>query len=442
MSRATCEAHYPPLPLREIHADRDFRFRTAELFSPLVNEAPPRVRDLLALSAHVYTIDRLVRRSYLNEQRGPARVLELRVAVSDPPFWNDPMRSRRIHEILHVLSGDQWSLHFDQAPPRQWQPTVLRPHATVCLYSGGLDSLAGLALRLKQGLSDVVSVTMRHIPRQRARIEHQLSSLNAHFGSRIYPVFVRMALVRPPRLDDQEQSQRCRAFIFASLGVAAACAAGAETIEMYESGVGAVNVPLMTGMSVGGRTTKACHPRFLRLMSELASDVVGRNLRVAIPFADMTKAEVTRVLKVEGLEALGHTTFSCIHTSPRKKGEPRQCGTCPACIGRRQAFVAAGIDEPPDAYDTDIFNAGIANNLKASKLLYLKAMLMQVSEFADCAPGRLPRFVEHYVRSSGVVADGGSIDPWASVLGRYRDEWLALVARARQDGLRWASWIE
>jgi 7-cyano-7-deazaguanine synthase in queuosine biosynthesis len=439
MNGVTFEVRRPQHASRALIPGVHYRLKSEALFEPLRSDGPPKVSDLLAIAAAVYSIDRLVKRSYQCALRGPGRVLHVRARVAAPAFWTD--HADHLREVLAVLSGDQWTFEFEQGQIPQWQSSMLKVQDTICLYSGGLDSLAGLAYRLAETSGCITSVTMLHVGRQRARVKAHIDGLNAHYGARVFPVLVPMALISPPRLDDQELSQRCRGFIFASLGIGAAAALGAKRIEVYENGVGALNVPLMFGMSVGGRTTKGCHPRFMELMSELASAVLDREVSFVLPHEFRTKGELVSVLRPRDLQALAVKSFSCIHTSPRVAGEPKHCGFCPACIGRRQAFLAGGVEDDCAGYKADLLNPGDVDRLRSDDLSFLKATLMQVSLLAQTPEG-LPAQFEHYFRSSRVPLQNGS--GWtrhSAMLQRYRSEWESLARIASDRGVSWSRWL-
>ena len=129
---------------------------------------------------------------------------------------------------------------------------------------------------------------------------------------------------------------------------------GAGEVEVYESGVGSVNLPLVNGPA-DWRTTRSTHPHFLRLMTDLVSHVSDAGVRYILPFSDRTKAEMVSRLKELGLEELARRSVSCI-LHPLKRPSGRQCGHCTACVYRRQAMLAAGIREGRDAYDVDLFS--------------------------------------------------------------------------------------
>src|SRR5262249_46494804 len=175
----------------------------------------------------------------------------------------------------------------------------------------------------------------------------------------------------------EERSQRCRPFLFAAVGGVVAAMQGAGSVEVFESGVGAINLPLMAGM-VGSKATRSCHPEFLRLISRLVSLVAGQEIVFRLPLLGQTKAQMVRLMADEGLQDLARLTGSCVHY-PLRERPHKQCGVCPACIFRRQAMFVAGIEEPRNAYKFDLFGpARHVNRISEDLLKYLMAFLMQV----------------------------------------------------------------
>jgi hypothetical protein len=106
-------------------------------------------------------------------------------------------------------------------------------------------------------------------------------------------------------------------------------------------------------MLVGALATRGAHPTFLQRMSRLASTVTDASIRFHLPFVTMTKSQMLTPLKAYRLGPWLQQSRSCVHSSWRITGK-NHCGTCPACIERRQAFVAADLDESVEGYSTDI----------------------------------------------------------------------------------------
>jgi hypothetical protein len=286
----------------------------------------------------------------------------------------------------------------------------------------------------------MLAVTTWHQALQKKRTRDQLRRLGSRYGVDVCPIVVKAALVRPPQLRRQELSQRCRSFLFAAMGGAVACAEHSSSIEVFESGVGAINLPLMHGMATGARTTKSSHPRFLRLMSDLVSRVAERRIDFCLPHRNRTKAEIVRTLAGDGLADLARSTVSCVHYPVR--GKAKQCGCCPACIGRRQAMILAGMDEPDGAYEYDLFGAPHTTNaIEPSKLENLKATVMHVDSLGDLRGVSLPEWFLRYALGTGVAENPAALRGWVEVLLRYRAEWLELIAIGQSKGWKWAGWL-
>lgn len=410
-------------------------------------DLPPRLVDLLRVGMAVYAVDRLVRR-----KRGPSRPwgrnLLVRVEVLDPDFWSGTEALDDLRQAVEFVSGDCWDFEFLRDSARyEWRrPLFSKVFANesplVCLYSGGLDSAAGLGLRVRECPDrPVIPVTVKHQPGQNDLIKTQFEQLKARLGARIEPLVVHSEMGRPDGVK-WEPSHRGRSLLFASAGAVTAALSGGSSVEVFESGVGAINVPLMAGMT-GSKATRGSHPEFLRRMSRLASLAAGREIAFLLPFLDRTKGEMVRSLNEAGLADLAQATVSCAHY-PLGYHRYKPCGLCPACLFRRQAMLVGGVEEPMDTYSFDPFSTPErARLVPPEKLNYLKAFLMQVAEWADIeVTGRLPGAVERHLRHTGVLKPDESPDAVIDLLARNRDEWMAVASDARRKGLPWARLLD
>ena len=97
---------------------------------------PERMADLLEVAMTVYASDRRSLRDYRGANTGHRRI-RIRLGVRDPRFWSRREMHDRLTDYLCWLSDDEWSFDF----VRRDAPATAR----VSLFSGGLDSLAGLA---------------------------------------------------------------------------------------------------------------------------------------------------------------------------------------------------------------------------------------------------------------------------------------------------------
>ncbi len=341
-------------------------------FRPLLRLPSKRCIDLLRIAAGIHTVDRIVKRRKRKANEEGTRRLHLEFEVKEPDFWASHDVQRLILGVLTFLTDDDWSIGFKHARragdhgnqdfldlPRPFEP------AHAALYSGGLDSAAGLASRLLEGANDFILVTVGHQSGLHTRVSGQIATLTRLLDARMkvqtLHSTLRTALHRgkAKRMRLQESTQRSRGFFFCSSAAVAANAYGLRSIEMLENGVGAINLPLMTGMLGSSLSTRGAHPTFLDLMSQLAGLVTEQPMKFVLPFEAKTKSEMLHGLRdIDGISEWLQTSHSCVHSAIRRPGKTH-CGTCPACIERRQAFATAGIKEDVDQYEVDLFTESV-----------------------------------------------------------------------------------
>lgn len=413
-------------------------------------ELTARQVDLVRIATAVHVADRwALRRAAENRLRCPA----VEVEVLDPAFWSRPETVERLKNCVDFLSGgDDWSFRFVAARNARHsrQVSLFRGNdssALVCLYSGGLDSAAGLAARLAAEPGRMaVPVTVRH-QMQKAKL------VKDHFQTLIHQglttrndlkdfqvgAFVRNRWVKSEfgvRL--RETTHRCRPLLFMTVAGLVADSLAVPAVEVYESGVGSVNLPLVSGPA-NFRTTRSTHPHFLRLVSALVSHVNDAQIEYILPFADQTKAEMAARLRDMGLEELARRSISCILHPLLRQGW-QQCGHCPACVYRRQALISAGIDEPDDAYAVDLFSPPDPRRpISGEELRWIRAFRQQIERLRKLDSGHAPECLRRYLWATNAISSNEQLGPHVEVHRRYRQEWLALIADARHRGLLWVT---
>lgn len=368
-----------------------------------------RCLDLLRIAAGIYAVDRISKRKKRRDNEDGIRQLHLTFDVHDAEFWMQSAIKQLVVEILSFLTDDDWLFDFRQSQralgdlgyqdflglPRPFQPR----HAA--LYSGGLDSAAGLANRLLEGANDFLLVTVGHQSGLHHRVEKQLKGLSGLLkvcpGVTVNVLHSTLTTSleggKSKRMRQQERTQRSRAFLFCAATTIAAKAYNLELMEMFENGVGAINLPLMTGMFGGGRSTRSAHPTFLHLMSELSTRVTEKPMCFVLPFEAKTKAEMLQNLKDSaGLAMWAQESRSCVHTSLRQVGKTH-CGRCPACIERRQAFASAGIEENLDIYQTNVLTESLNDEDEADYLYLYQLEAMKCLEGAESVRRRTTNYL-------------------------------------------------
>jgi hypothetical protein len=174
-------------------------------------------------------------------------------------------------------------------------------------------------------------------------------------------------------------------------------------------------------------------------MSELASYVAERDLELRLPYIGNTKAEVVRWLMVAGVPELAASTVSCVHYPVRESGR-QQCGLCAACILRRQALRAAGLDDPSRPYRYDLFgNVEQFRSVPPKHLRMLRAILLQQRRLARLSiEDALADEVGQQILVHSGFTNNRCGQEVVAAYCRYGREWDEFFAIGRRNGAPWA----
>jgi hypothetical protein len=343
----------------------------------------PRAIDFLLLSAAVYSLDKLVLRK--NAGDCWTRNYSLELPVSDVGAWNAV--KDELDKCLSFLTGDLWDVTFVTQTTSLIRPVyrrrrlrssaLQRPSGdTVCLFSGGLDSLIGAIDWLQSNDNQRLLLVGHHDGQMAGPHSDQkqlLDRIAPEYPGRIRSIFVRIGHSNET-VDETEITLRGRSLIFIALGVFAASALGTNIpLLMPENGTIALNVPLSPSRR-GSCSTRTAHPYYLSLLGRVLTGL-GLTNTISNPLEAKTKGEaVSECLNPQLLEATAPLSVSCakrghkIHWTNRNA---KACGRCMPCIYRRAALHAINMDDERYGDDicggeVDIFDNGEkANDLRA-----------------------------------------------------------------------------
>lgn len=323
---------------------------------------PTVARELFALAAAVYCADKLVPRA--DQPDNWTRDLEFVFAVDDPDTW--ARAHRALEAMLTFLSGDRVTLTVARRTKAQratasGDQTELIDADGVCLFSGGLDSLAGAIDLLTTG-QRLVLIGHHDSALAENRQEFLAPKLATQFGADM--VRRRALYLRPATPNDeqarrlpagqQENTTRTRSFLFLAAAVAVASAVGPGTpVHMPENGFIGINVPL-TPARAGSLSTRTTHPLYVHYFGRVLA-ALGLDQPINNAFRLQTKGElVAACADRDLLEQLARETISCSHPEAARwhKGQIGNCGSCYPCLIRRAAMHRVGWDRPRD-YDVD-----------------------------------------------------------------------------------------
>ena len=316
-------------------------------------------RDLLRLAVAGYAIDRLGARARMYDSW--TRVLELSVPVSGRVRW--AAAQGPLTQALDFLSGDHWQLSFRRTDAARADPDAGQLDASaVCLFSGGLDSLAG-AIDLLEGNKRLVLVGHYEGGLAPKRQRELAAILQREYGAdavSLRQMYLRPAPVnsaqRRPLSRERENTMRARSLLFIAAGLAVASAIGPD-VPLYvpENGYIGINVPL-TWSRPASLSTRTTHPYFFDRL-QAAFDAIGLTSPLENPYRLTTKGEMLSSSANPLLLArLAPRSLSCAHPetarfTKRPKRPLGNCGYCYPCLIRRAALHTIGQDTERYAYD-------------------------------------------------------------------------------------------
>jgi hypothetical protein len=313
--------------------------------------------DLLRLGGAVYCTDKAVKRDGTPDAW--TRELNLQVPVSDVALWSSAQAE--LEKALSFLSGDRWSLEFvaDTVPAPSAQPLV-SDFDGVSLFSGGLDSLAGV-IDLLESNQSLMLVGHHDSPLTDAKQTQLFQALQRQYGPdrvslrRLYlrPAPRRSGQARPLPPGGVENTTRSRSFLFFAAGIAVADALGSQApLYVPENGFIGINVPL-TPARAGSLSTRTTHPLYMHRM-QTALALLGLDHAIENPYRLLTKGEALEASSDKKLLlSLAPQSVSCSHPeAPRwAKRAQGNCGYCYPCLIRRASLHRIGRDTEPYAWD-------------------------------------------------------------------------------------------
>ena len=196
---------------------------------PFADNLPDVLADMLEVAAYIYAADRLIGRGS-NTLTGMGadwrRKIRFKIAVRCPELWKRSEVQAALIGALEFLSDDIMDFEFFQTEEKTGiqpylgfsdpQAHVIDPD-TVMLFSGGLDSTAGLVQQLLGDGKRVAIVTHRSarlLAGRQSDIVAQLRELAPRRSLFHVPIWVTKGEQEPV-----EFSQRTRSLLFAVLGI-------------------------------------------------------------------------------------------------------------------------------------------------------------------------------------------------------------------------------
>ena len=236
---------------------------------------------------------------------------------------------------------------------------ITRRIDSVFLFSGGLDSLAGVA--------NIVNLNCRS---KGIFVSHGSSQLTSLLENSLIPFLANMKVpifhVSVSR--GSNQVQQLRGLLYFILGGLFAKVNGTNKLIVSEVGP-TMYQPIY---DILDEVTLTTHPTVVYLAKEFFSVVLGFDLDMRLQFSNLTKSEaLAQLSKEDSMTRVMKNTNSCRNTMFAKHKKTTHCGKCLGCIIRRIAMILNGFEQPIEGYyASDVFvkNVGEYGNGRDQKL--------------------------------------------------------------------------
>lgn len=310
-----------------------------------------RTKDLLEIVGYVFAADRKKSRGAINsvEYQKWSRKFHFIIKVRDFKFWNQRKVKKALSDALTFMSGDQEYIFTFIDGEKDFPANLFdnekfiiekEKNVRVVLFSGGLDSLAGIV--------ELLETTDDHL----CLISHQsgqpgikktqsilINKLNLLYGYRCSHFKFRCGLTGPHAA---EETQRTRSLLYCAMAYAIAQAHSKNDFYVFENGITSINFAKRQDL-INARASRTTHPKSLALLQNLFKMVSGHSVEIKHPYLFKTKKDIVETLKLYHREDLIDSSVSCIK-SFQNTTQFTHCGECSQCIDRRFAMYAASVD--------------------------------------------------------------------------------------------------
>ena len=331
-------------------------------FIQSVNHLPEIVLDLLEIAGYVFAADRRAARGKNDsvEYHNWSRFMRFVIKVRSHEFWNRETVKNKLSQALTFMTGDR-GYKFEFQSSHKTEPVGLfdkegfnlaacyTGSTSVILFSGGLDSLAGVIKHLEENPQKTVLLVSHQSgqPSTKRTQDKLFGSLKEKFQSKIEH-FKFECNLKGDRA--REETQRTRAFLYSVVAFAIADSLQNDEFFFYENGITSLNFPRSQDL-INARASRTTHPKTIRLMTDFLSLVARElkedqknNIKIQNPFQWLTKADVLREIKNLRQQELISSSVSCSNSYNRKP-DSNHCGKCFQCVDRRIAAHASNTQE-------------------------------------------------------------------------------------------------
>jgi hypothetical protein len=252
-------------------------------------------------------------------------------------IWDTRDVKHLIREIFSYTTRCSISPQFETTLG-ETQTKPLKKLKSVCLFSGGIDSLCGI-LSLPPDLKPTAGMFVHH-----AHLAGVVTEIEKRIRTRVYTVSIQQS---------KTEIQQLRGFLYMCFGAILRKLTGNDSIVISETGPTMYQPKYLPTDQV----TLTTNPLLVELTKGLVEQVSNTKLKVYEPFENMTKAEAMAACPDKSLL---NETNSCL-TSRFADTQFSHCGRCLGCVIRRLSAIVAEVERVSHsgyAWDVALMDVG------------------------------------------------------------------------------------
>lgn len=303
---------------------------------------PSILADIIDLASSIYIADWLSPQS-----SSDGYDICIRLPLRNPPILSQPCTVQDLQDILQWYTGNRWRFEFRkrsrigrlaERQPRQLPLPIFGNSREVALWSGGLDSLAGLYGRIANLTAEQYTLFGTGSNDQvHGKQLDMAQCLQQRIPERIKLIQVPIRCEYPDTHPPTNNMFRARGFVYKLLGAVCASLEGQQALYIYENGFGAINLPFQLS-EIGMAHPRSVHPISLIKTGQFVSKLLDVEFKYHNPYLFSTKTQMCDAIRDNA--QLAFNTISC-DGQHRQANQPSQCGYCSSCLLRRVALINA-----------------------------------------------------------------------------------------------------
>jgi 7-cyano-7-deazaguanine synthase in queuosine biosynthesis len=273
-------------------------------------------RDILRIAYYIFEAEKTIKSNKTLDR--------LEIPLSEETYTTKNLVKLKdiLEELLLLILAEDIEVTFtkiNDVKGRVTKKFEMEKKEAICLFSGGVDSYAGISLA-EEKYKNLIGLFVAH--NDQVRIIKIVNDFKKKIKTQIRTIYA-------PAMESEGYSQ-FRGFLYILSGGVYASLTGAGKILVTECGP-TMYQPLFSPYDSITYTT---HPYVLKSAKEVLEILLVRKIDIITPFEDLTKAEVIANSNLKNFSE----THSCI---TQRRGD--HCGTCFGCVIKKLAENVAGV---------------------------------------------------------------------------------------------------